>query len=53
MNFFIYLQVDKIVDQLVQFVYSYDLSSLRELWGHLDGKIFSKLDHEFTAGSLY
>ncbi|XP_075226894.1 WD repeat-containing protein 91 isoform X2 [Lycorma delicatula] len=42
-------RVDKIIDQLVQFIYSYDLSSLRELWSHLDGKIFSKLDHEFTA----
>lgn len=43
-------QVDKIVEQMMQFIYSYDLLGLRELWGHLDQKMFSKLESEFTPG---
>lgn len=41
-------QVDKIVDQLMQYVYNYDLTSLRELWGHLDTKMFCRLESHFT-----
>ncbi|KAK4875337.1 hypothetical protein RN001_011759 [Aquatica leii] len=41
-------RVDKIVDQLVQFVNSYDLISLRELWGHLDTHMFTKLESHFV-----
>ncbi|XP_076173533.1 WD repeat-containing protein 91 [Ptiloglossa arizonensis] len=41
-------RVDKIVDQLMQYVYSYDLASLRELWGHLDIRMFSRLESHFT-----
>jgi hypothetical protein len=41
-------QVDKIVEQLMQFIYSYDLVSLKELWAHLDQRMFSKLEHSFT-----
>ena len=39
--------MDKIVDQLMQYVYSYDLVSLRELWGHLDTRMFSRLENHF------
>ncbi|RZF32900.1 hypothetical protein LSTR_LSTR004291 [Laodelphax striatellus] len=42
-------RVDKIVDQLMQFILAYDLTSLRELWSHLDSKVFSKLEHEFSS----
>lgn len=34
----------------MQYIYTYDLSGLRELWGHLDQKMFSKLENEFTSG---
>lgn len=44
----IYCQVDKIVDQLMQYIYNYDLASLRELWGHLDARMFSRLESHFT-----
>ncbi|XP_076295369.1 WD repeat-containing protein 91 isoform X2 [Lasioglossum baleicum] len=32
----------------MQYVYNYDLTSLRELWGHLDTKMFSRLESHFT-----
>lgn len=41
-------QVDKIVDQLMQYIYNYDLTSLRELWGHLDIRMFCRLESHFT-----
>lgn len=45
--------MDKIVDQLLQFIYTYDLGSLKELWTHLDQRMFSKLEHNFTPGIYY
>lgn len=41
-------RVDKIVDQLMQFIYVYDLVGLRELWSHLDQRMFSKLENDFA-----
>ncbi|XP_066586172.1 WD repeat-containing protein 91 [Prorops nasuta] len=41
-------RVDKIIDQLMQYIYNYDLTSLRELWGHLDLKLFSRLENYFS-----
>lgn len=41
-------QVDKIVDQLMQYIYNYDLTSLRELWGHLDTRMFCRLESHFA-----
>ncbi|XP_043488246.1 WD repeat-containing protein 91 [Polistes fuscatus] len=41
-------RVDKIVDQLMQYIFTYDLTSLRELWGHLDIRLFSRLENHFT-----
>lgn len=41
-------QVDKIIDQLMQYIYNYDLTSLRELWGHLDTRMFCRLESHFT-----
>lgn len=34
----------------MQFIYTYDLNGLRELWGHLDQKMFAKLESEFAPG---
>ncbi|KAJ1525458.1 hypothetical protein ONE63_010268 [Megalurothrips usitatus] len=41
-------RVDKLVEQLTQHIYAYDLTALRELWSHLDHKIFTRLEQEFT-----
>ncbi|XP_074720013.1 WD repeat-containing protein 91-like isoform X3 [Strix uralensis] len=37
-------RVDKIVDQLQQFVQSYDLPALRDYWSYLDQRLFSCLE---------
>lgn len=37
-------QVDKIVEQLQQFVQSYDLAALRDYWNYLDRRLFSRLE---------
>ncbi|XP_014297515.1 WD repeat-containing protein 91 [Microplitis demolitor] len=41
-------RVDKIVDQLMQYIYTFDLTSLRELWGHLDTRMFCRLENHFV-----
>ncbi|KYN05285.1 PREDICTED: WD repeat-containing protein 91 [Cyphomyrmex costatus] len=41
-------RVDKIIDQLMQHIYTYDLTSLRELWGHFDTRMFCRLESHFT-----
>ncbi|KAK9890569.1 hypothetical protein WA026_011939 [Henosepilachna vigintioctopunctata] len=43
-------RVDKIIEQLLQFISSYDLNSLKELWNHLDTHMFSKLETQFMPG---
>lgn len=40
-------RVDKIIDQLLQFIFNYDLNSLRELWINLDSYMFTKLESSF------
>ncbi|XP_074913831.1 WD repeat-containing protein 91 isoform X2 [Buteo buteo] len=37
-------RVDKILDQLQQFVQSYDLAALRDYWSYLDRRLFSRLE---------
>ncbi|XP_068258275.1 WD repeat-containing protein 91 isoform X4 [Nyctibius grandis] len=37
-------RADKIVDQLQQFVQSYDLAALRDYWSYLDRRLFSRLE---------
>lgn len=44
-------RVDKIIDQLLQFINNYELNSLRELWGHLDSHMFTKLESSFVPGN--
>ncbi|XP_024940269.1 WD repeat-containing protein 91 isoform X2 [Cephus cinctus] len=34
----------------MQYIYNYDLTSLRELWGHLDTRMFSRLESHFASG---
>lgn len=38
------LQVDKIIDQLQQFVQSFDLFGLKDYWLYLDRRLFSRLE---------
>ncbi|XP_050533685.1 WD repeat-containing protein 91 [Daktulosphaira vitifoliae] len=42
-------RVDKLVDQILQLVYSYDFTLIRELWSHFENKLFSKLDHDISS----
>ncbi|KAJ8402099.1 hypothetical protein AAFF_G00373340 [Aldrovandia affinis] len=37
-------RVDKIIEQLQQFIQSYDLSALKDYWGYLDRKLFCRLE---------
>ena len=37
----------------MQYIYAYDLTSLRELWNHLDQRMFSKLEHNFMPGNVF
>lgn len=39
-------KVTKIMDQLLAYVSSYDISSLRDYWEHLDKKFFKRLDYQ-------
>ena len=34
----------------MQYIYNSDLTSLRELWGHLDTRMFSRLENHFAPG---
>lgn len=43
-------RVDKIIDQITHAINVHDLAGLRDIWSHLDGHLFSKLEHSFTAG---
>ncbi|KAK8404221.1 hypothetical protein O3P69_000349 [Scylla paramamosain] len=38
-------RVDRLVDQIVSSIQTYDLLGLRELWAHLDRRIFARLPH--------
>lgn len=42
-------RVDKILEQLVQYINAYDLNGLRELWMHLESHMFSTLETHFTS----
>ena len=37
-------QVDRITEQVVSFIHSYDLQGLRDFWNHLDKRLFVKLN---------
>ncbi|XP_044742281.1 WD repeat-containing protein 91 isoform X2 [Chrysoperla carnea] len=42
-------RVDKIIEQFVSFITSYDLSSLRDLWAHLESHLFCRLEHHLAS----
>uniref|UniRef100_A0A8C5BQ77 WD repeat-containing protein 91 n=1 Tax=Gadus morhua TaxID=8049 RepID=A0A8C5BQ77_GADMO len=42
------LRVDRIVEQLLQLVLTFDLSALRDYWGHLERRLFSRLQEGYA-----
>lgn len=42
------LRVDRIVEQLLQLVVTFDLSALRDYWGHLERRLFSRLQEGYA-----
>lgn len=51
-HMYFYLQVDRLVDQIVSSIQTYDLLGLRELWAHLDRRIFARLPHTLLPCEL-
>lgn len=43
-------RVDKIIEQITHSINIQDLQGLRDIWNHLEGHMFSKLEHSFTSG---
>ncbi|XP_063303623.1 WD repeat-containing protein 91 [Pelobates fuscus] len=41
------LRVDRIVDQLLQFIQSYDLNGLLDYWAYLERRLFSRLEDAY------
>ncbi|GAB0088290.1 WD repeat-containing protein 91 [Sergentomyia squamirostris] len=42
-------RVDKIIDKITHCINIQDLNGLREIWTHLDGFLFTKLEHSYTV----
>ncbi|KAJ3605600.1 hypothetical protein NHX12_027645 [Muraenolepis orangiensis] len=42
------LRVDRSVEQLLQLVLTFDLSALRDYWGHLERRLFSRLQEGYA-----
>ena len=40
----IFVQVDKIIDQLQLFIQTFDLNGLKDYWGYLDRRLFCRLE---------
>lgn len=45
-------RVDKIIDQITHSINIQDLQAIRDIWNHLDGHLFSKLEHTFASGNF-
>lgn len=43
-------RVDKIIEQITHSINIQDLQGLRDIWNHLEGHMFSKLEHSFASG---
>lgn len=41
--------MDKIVDQLYQYILSYDITSLRDYWDYLNDRFFKRLDYQHNS----
>lgn len=46
-------RVDKIIDQITHSINIQDLQAVRDIWNHLDGHLFSKLEHTFASGNQF
>ncbi|XP_016894326.1 WD repeat-containing protein 91 isoform X2 [Cynoglossus semilaevis] len=42
-------RVDKVIDQLLQFIHSFDLLGLKEYWIYLDRRLFSRLEDIYKS----
>ncbi|XP_061149340.1 WD repeat-containing protein 91 [Syngnathus typhle] len=42
-------RVDKIIDQLLQFIHSFELSGLKDYWLYLDRRLFCRLEDVYRA----
>ncbi|KAL9983840.1 hypothetical protein ACROYT_G006080 [Oculina patagonica] len=42
-------RVDKIVDQLYQYILSYDIVGLRDFWDYLNDRFFKRLDYQHNS----
>lgn len=42
-------RVDKIIEQITHSINIQDLQGLRDTWNHLEGHMFSKLEHSFGS----
>lgn len=42
-------RVDKIVDQLYQYIQSYDIVGLRDFWDYLNDRFFKRLDYQHNS----
>uniref|UniRef100_A0A1L8DD46 ARMC9 CTLH-like domain-containing protein n=1 Tax=Nyssomyia neivai TaxID=330878 RepID=A0A1L8DD46_9DIPT len=42
-------RVDKILERITHSINIQDLAALREIWAHLDGILFTKLEHSYTV----
>ncbi|XP_078589424.1 WD repeat-containing protein 91-like isoform X2 [Branchiostoma floridae x Branchiostoma japonicum] len=43
-------RADKVVDQMIGYIQQYELGALREYWGHLDRRVFCRLEHAHSTG---
>ena len=41
--------MDKIVDQLYQYILSYDIVGLRDFWDYLNDRFFKRLDYQHNS----
>eukprot|EP01137_Pigoraptor_chileana_P017651 Opistho-2@76038 len=41
-------QAEKIVDHIFSFITAYDIVGLKDFWGHLDQRFFSRLDNSYA-----
>lgn len=44
--------MDKFLELMSSYISAYDLVSLRELWHHLNTKIFSRLEHSHSTTTV-
>lgn len=44
-------RVDKIIEQFLTHITSYDINSIRDLWSHLESHLFSRLEHHLATST--